>query len=177
MDSCCLCCHCLPLVLIVSQLIICVGNDTIHATYLTFSSSCVGLFLFRVKRVRVIFRLNLISHHLSPLDRQQTPSKALEKRTKRGCVRDQRVITTFTPTAITPQLCFILHSIKRNVAAEDLWHGHIWERQSWEGRQKEGNFRGSSTGAHMRFEGLILHAFWFFSFFFVQLTNMTCLTI
>lgn len=133
-------------------------------------TSCVGLFLFRVTRVCMIIVW-------APLDRQQTPSKALERGPNGGRVGDQSVITTFTPTATTPQLCFILHSIKRNVAAEDLWHGDIWERRSWEGRQKEGNFRGSSTGAHMRFEGLILHGFGFFSFFFVQLTNMTCLTV
>lgn len=52
---------------------------------------------------------------------------------------------------------------------------HLGETER-RGQAGRGEFLVSSNGVGMRFEGLILHAFGFF-FFFVQLTNMTCLTV
>lgn len=53
------------------------------------------------------------------------------------------------------------------------------EANPGEGRQKEKeSFKDFLNGVGMRFEVLILHVVGFFLFFiFLQLTNMTCLTV
>lgn len=124
------------------------------ASYVWLSLSAQGGKIF------MSFHLSLISTLLCSSCHCQSP-----ERPNWGHVWDQRVISTFSQLPSPPQIYFILHSTKKNVVAEDLWHRHIWERQSGEGRLKEENFRGSSNGVGKRFEDLILHAFGFFFLF------------